>query len=122
MSKGETAWVWPTHRAPQNEVPGICQLSYVELYSTLTNLNLRREETHQDHCRLTRSRPQEAKGAQCTKADHSVKRMKTHVELNSTTPNRGNIKEEGEDGSLNHALYDKRVESPEGTCTTLDQS
>ena len=65
------------------------------------NLNLSQEETRQDHRRLTRSHPQEAKGAQCTKADHSVKRMKTHVELDSTEANRGSIKDEGEDGRSN---------------------
>ena len=61
-------------------------------------------------------------GAQCAEVDHSVKRMKTHVELNSTAPDKGNIKEEGEDGGSNHVLHDERVESLEGTCTMLDQS
>ena len=33
------------------------------------------------------------KGAQCTKADRSIKRMKTRLELNSTAPDGGSIEE-----------------------------
>lgn len=44
-------------------------------------------------------------GCQCTKADHSIQRMKTGLGLDSTTPNGGSIEKDGEDGNLDHALH-----------------
>lgn len=67
----------------------------MELHSALANLKFQLEETHQDHCRLTKSRPQEAKGAQCIEVDHSIERMKKRIELNSTALGRASIEEEG---------------------------
>ena len=71
------------------------------------------EEARHNHHRFTRSRLQEAKAAQCIESDHSIKRTETCLGLNSTVPNRGSIKEEGEDGGSN-IRYIMRVGIPRG--------
>ena len=106
----------------RGKVLSIGQLAEVELHGPLTKLDLCRKEACGDHYRLSRGRPKEAQGAQCTEADHSTKRMKARLELDSAKPNWGCIEEEGEDGSSDHALHNQGVKSPKGTGAALDQS
>ena len=106
----------------KDKVPAVGQLTEVELHGSLTTLNLYRKEAREDHRHLSRGRPKEAQGAQCAEADHSIKRMKACLELDSATLDGGCIEEEGEDSGSDHALHNQGVESPKGTSTTLDQS